>query len=68
MLLLLITLATFGGHAVVRGVVLPDRLRAARQIALAMAPAELALTARALVGVLSTEVAANETPRRDTPA
>lgn len=61
-LLLLILLAALGGHAVVRGMVLPDRVRAARRIALAVALAGLALTGRALVGVLSTKVAANETP------
>ncbi|MGI5202357.1 hypothetical protein ACQEU6_12400 [Spirillospora sp. CA-108201] len=62
MLLLLIVLAALGGHAVARGMVLPDRVRAARRIALAMALAGLALTGRALVGVLSTKVAADETP------
>ncbi|MFC0037139.1 hypothetical protein [Actinomadura rayongensis] len=61
-LLFLTVLAALGGHAIVRGAVLPDRVRAARRIALAVALTGFALTVRALVGVLSTEVAAHETP------
>jgi hypothetical protein len=61
-LLLLIVLGALGWHALIRGAVLPSRPRLARRLALTIALAGLALTIRALIGIIWTKVAQTETP------
>ncbi|MEV0667418.1 hypothetical protein ACIBI3_37685 [Actinomadura luteofluorescens] len=61
-LLLLVLLAALGSHALISGVVLPARPRLIPRIAAAIALMALILLVRALIGLLSTQVARNETP------
>ncbi|TDB86110.1 hypothetical protein E1264_18980 [Actinomadura sp. KC216] len=61
-LLLLIVLVAMAAHALIGAVVLPSRPRLARGLGAAIALTGLALLVRALVGLLSTDVARNETP------
>ncbi|TDD35876.1 hypothetical protein E1287_12895 [Actinomadura sp. KC06] len=61
-LLLLIALVALGAHALISGTILPSRPRAARRLGIGIALIGLALLVRALVGLVSTEVARNETP------
>ncbi|WP_433462128.1 hypothetical protein [Spirillospora sp. CA-128828] len=61
-LLLLVLLVALGSHALISGVVLPARPGLVPWIAAATALVGLAVLVRALVGLLSTQVARNETP------